>query len=55
MEGVTCLRLPTHPSAPLTPTHPSAPLTPTHPFIHAIPDIRVAVNNFAQNPAVLAS
>ena len=42
MEGVTHLRLPTHPP-------------PTHPFIHAIPDITVTVKKVAQNPAVLAS
>ena len=42
MEGVTRLRLPTHPPPP-------------NPLIHAIPDITVAAKNVAQNPAVLAS
>ena len=40
MEGVSRLRLPTHPA---------------HPIIHAIPDITVAVKKVAQNPAVLVS
>ena len=62
MEGLTRLRLPTHPSThptplpptPLSPTHPT-PLLPMHPLQHAIPDITVAVKKVAQNPAVLAS
>ena len=45
MEGVTRLRLPTHPLPPPTP----------HPLRHPIPDIKVAVKKVAQNPAVLAS
>ena len=48
MEGVTRLRLPTHPLPPTTPFHP-------RPLRHAIPDITVAVKKVAQNPAVLAS
>ena len=49
MEGVTCLRLPTHPNYP----RPLFPLA--QPLIHAIPHITVAVNKVVQNPAVLAS
>ena len=45
MDGVTRLRLPTHPT----------PLPPAHPLIHAIRDITVVVKKVAQNPAVLAS
>ena len=44
MEGVTRLRLPTHPQH-----------SPVHPLIHAILDITVTVKKVAQNPAVLAS
>ena len=48
MEGVTRLRLSTHPCYP----H----LSPTRPLLkHAIPDIKIAVKKVAQNPAVLAS
>ena len=43
------------PSASHPPPPPPHPLPPAHPFIHAIPDITVAVKKFAQNPAVLAS
>ena len=43
MEGITRLRLPTH------------PLSPTHPFIHAIRDITVVVKKVAQSPTLLAS
>ena len=46
MVGLTRLRLP---------THPPAPLPPTQPLIHAICDITVTVKKVAQKPAVLAS
>ena len=59
MEGVTRLRLPTHPTTPPPPPphHPHhTPHSPTpHTLIHAIPDITVAVKKVSQNPAVLAS